>query len=138
MIRIELEIYLKQTVSDLETQNEPSSTDFPVLGNYSYDFDFSTLSPLLSDVPLSQKSEMKFQVNILEAAEEIIFCQDPLSGETNKEDNGEKITRHEDVTNFSSQVWMMYFDGSKSKEGLGERCILIDPKGKKNFLSYRL
>jgi ribonuclease HI len=32
----------------------------------------------------------------------------------------------------------LYFDGSKSQEGLGEGCILIESKGKKNFLSFRL
>jgi ribonuclease HI len=32
---------------------------------------------------------------------------------------------------------MMYFDGSKSQEGSGTRCILIEPKGKQNFLSFR-
>jgi ribonuclease HI len=56
-------------------------------------------------------------------------------GAADKEDEGEKITRHEEVTIFSSQVWTMYFDGSKSQEGLGAGCILIDPKGKKNFVS---
>jgi hypothetical protein len=35
MIRIDRERYLKHTVTDLEALNEPSSTDFPVLGNYS-------------------------------------------------------------------------------------------------------
>jgi hypothetical protein len=80
MIRIDREIYLKHIVTDLETLNEPSSTDFPVLGNYSYDSDFRNFSPLSSDVPLTQNSEMTFQVNILAATEEIIFCQDPLSG----------------------------------------------------------
>jgi ribonuclease HI len=49
-----------------------------------------------------------------------------------------KITRHEEVTNFSSQVWTLYFDGSKLQEGSGEGCILIDPKGKQNFLSHKL
>jgi ribonuclease HI len=81
---------------------------------------------------------MTFQVNLLAAAEESIFCQDSPSGVADKEDESEKIARHEEVTNFSSQVWTLYFDGSKSQEGLGAGCILIDPKGKQNFLSYRL
>jgi len=42
----------------------------------------------------------------------------------------EEITRHEEVAKFHSQVWTLYFDGSKSQEGSGARCILIDPKGK--------
>ena len=37
-----------------------------------------------------------------------------------------------------SQTWTLYFDGSKSKEGSGVRCILIDQKGKCHFLSCRL
>ena len=37
MIRIDRERYLKHIVTDLETLNETSSTDFPVLGNYSFD-----------------------------------------------------------------------------------------------------
>jgi hypothetical protein len=45
MIRIDRERYLKHTVTDLETLNEPSSTDFPVLGNYSCDSDFGNFSP---------------------------------------------------------------------------------------------
>ena len=30
--------------------------------------------------------------------------------------------------------WMLYFDGSKSKEGVGERFLLIDPKGNKTCI----
>jgi hypothetical protein len=65
MIRIDRERYLKHTVTDLEAFNEPSSTDFPMLGNYSCDSDFGNFSPLSSDVPLTQNSEMDFQVNLL-------------------------------------------------------------------------
>jgi ribonuclease HI len=32
----------------------------------------------------------------------------------------------------------LYFEGSKSQEGSGLGCIFIDPKGKRNFLSYKL
>jgi len=117
MIRIDREIYLKHTVTDLETPNKLSLTDLPVLGNYSCDYDFSNLAPLSSDVPLTQNFEMAFQVNLLAAAEESIFCQDSPSGATDKEDEREKILGHEEVTNFSSQVWILYFDGSKSQEG---------------------
>jgi hypothetical protein len=61
MIRIDRERYLKHTVIDLETLNEPSSTDFPILGNYSCDSYFGNFSPLSSDVPLTQNSEIIFQ-----------------------------------------------------------------------------
>jgi hypothetical protein len=61
MIRIDRERYLKHTITDLETPNEPASTDFPVLGNYSCDSHFGDFSPLLSTVPLTQNSEIIFQ-----------------------------------------------------------------------------
>jgi hypothetical protein len=47
MIKIDREIYLKHTITDLETPNEPASTDFPVLGNYSCDSHFGEFSPLM-------------------------------------------------------------------------------------------
>jgi hypothetical protein len=77
MIRIDRERYLKHIVTDLETLNEPSSTDFPVLGNYSCDSDFGNFSPLSSDVPLTQNSEMIFQEKLSTTAEETLFCQEP-------------------------------------------------------------
>jgi ribonuclease HI len=57
---------------------------------------------------------------------------------TDKVGGGEEISRHGEVDVFRSQVWTLYFDGSKSQEGSGVGCILIDPKGKQNFMSYRL
>ena len=37
-----------------------------------------------------------------------------------------------------NQVWSLYFDGSKSKEGAGVGCIIIDPVGNKTLLACRL
>jgi hypothetical protein len=109
-----------------------------VLGNYSCDSNFRNFSPLLCDIPPTQNFEMTFQVNLLEAEEERIFYQEPLLETTDKVYEDEKITRPEEVSKFRSQVWTLYFDGSKSQEGLGEVCILIDLKGKRNFLSCKL
>jgi hypothetical protein len=55
MIRIDKEIYLKHIVTDLETPNEPSSTTFHVLGNYSCDFDFNNI-PLTCLTCLAHKN----------------------------------------------------------------------------------
>jgi hypothetical protein len=130
MIRIDRERYLKHTVIDLEALNEPSSTYLPVLGNYSCDFNFRNLSPLSSNVPLTQNSEMDFQVNILVVVEETLFFQEPLLETPDKISREEEISRNGEVDDSRSQVWMMYFDGSKSQEGSGAGCILIDLKGK--------
>jgi hypothetical protein len=52
MIRIDRERYLKHTITDLETPNEPAFINFPVLGNYSCDSHFREFSPLMLYCPL--------------------------------------------------------------------------------------
>jgi ribonuclease HI len=37
-----------------------------------------------------------------------------------------------------NQIWSLYFDGSKSKEGVGVGCIIIDPAGNKTLMACRL
>ena len=37
-----------------------------------------------------------------------------------------------------SDFWTLFFDGSKTLEGSGAGCVLIDPKKNKHFLSCRL
>jgi hypothetical protein len=138
MIRIDRERYLKHYVTDLETLNEPSLTYFPMIGNYSRGSDFENISPLSSDVPLTQKSEMTFQENLLMTVEETLFCQKPMLKIMGQIGGKEESGRQKETDGFHSKIWTLYFDGSKSKEGLWVGCILIDPKGKRNFLSYRL
>ena len=44
------------------------------------------------------------------------------------------------VDSFSvdNVFWTLYFDGSKTLEGSGAGCVLIDPQKNKHFLSCRL
>ena len=42
----------------------------------------------------------------------------------------------EEVTN--PNLWTLYFDGSRNKEGLGVGCFLIDPHNDKTMLACRL
>ena len=51
---------------------------------------------------------------------------------------GKESNKKEGEVNFLSHIWTIYFDGFKSQEGSGVVCILIDPKGKCHFLSYRI
>jgi ribonuclease HI len=39
---------------------------------------------------------------------------------------------------YTHDIWTLYFDGSKYQEGDGARCLFIDPRGKRSFLSCRL
>jgi ribonuclease HI len=36
------------------------------------------------------------------------------------------------------ECWTLYFDGSKSNEGAGAGCVLIDPSGNKTLMACRL
>jgi hypothetical protein len=97
MIKIDRERYLKHMVTDLETPNEPASTDFPILGNYSCDSHFENFSPLLSNVSLTQNSEIVFQEESSMPIEYSLFCQSPALelpqekiGEQNPDDRRER------------------------------------------------
>jgi ribonuclease HI len=38
----------------------------------------------------------------------------------------------------NAQIWSLYFDGSKYKEGAGVGCVLIEPAGNNTFISCQL
>jgi hypothetical protein len=130
MIKIDRERYLKHTITDLETLNEPSLIDFPVLGHYSCDSHFENFSPHSSDVPLTQNFEMIFQEELRTMADKTLFCQETPSKIIEQIGRGEGGDKKEESDRFFPQVWTLYFDGSKSQEGFGVGCILINPKGK--------
>jgi ribonuclease HI len=138
MIRIDRERYLKHTVTDLETPNEPTSTNFPVLGNYSCDSHFGDFSPLMSTVPLTQNSELIFQEESSMPIGDSLFFQNPATELTGQEIGEQEINEEQEKSDCRSQIWTLFFDGSKSQEGSGEGCILINPKGQCHFLSCRL
>jgi hypothetical protein len=65
-----------------------------------------------------------------------------ISTITNPEQQSE-ISSHTQITTLKNdpnivdddEIWSLYFDGSKSREGVGVGCVLIDPKGNKTFIS---
>jgi len=91
MIKINRERYLNHMITDLETPNKPASTDFLVLGNYSCDSHFGDFSPLLSVVPLTQKSEIIFQEELSMPIENALFCQNPAIDLTGREIGKQEI-----------------------------------------------
>ena len=99
MIRIDRERYLKHMVTDLETPNEPTATDFPILGNYSCDSHFGNFAPLLTNVPLTQNSKIIFQEESLMPIEDSLFCQNPTLGileeKVGEQNTGEERERGE-------------------------------------------
>ena len=117
MIKIDRERYLKQTVTDLETLNEPSLTDFPMLGNYSYDSYFKNFSPLSYNVPLTQKSEMIFQEELSIVAAETLFCQEPVSKIIELTKGKEESNKREEDDTLFPQVWTHILMDLNHKKG---------------------
>ena len=110
-IRVNRERYLKLTVTDLNYPNEPYTppADSPeVQGMDTFFGNFmAEVSP----------------INDLQQQSEIIACTQPTTAiqQTHEPDG--------------NQTWSLYFDGSKSKEGAGAGCIIIDPAGNKTLMA---
>jgi ribonuclease HI len=113
-IRVNRERYLKFTVTDLNDPNEPYTppADSPeVQGMDTFFGNFmAEVSPI--DNPQQQS--------------EIIACTQPTT------------SIQQSCEPDENQIWSLYFDGSKSKEGAGAGCIIIDPAGNKTLLACRL
>jgi ribonuclease HI len=113
-IRVNRERYLKFTVTDLNDPNEPYTppADSPeVQGMDTFFGNFmAEVSPI--DNPQQQS--------------EIIACTQPTA------------SIQQSCEPDENQIWSLYFDGSKSKEGAGAGCIIIDPAGNKTLLACRL
>jgi hypothetical protein len=115
MIKIDRERYLKHTVTDLETPNETSSTDFPILGNYSCESYFRNFAPLLSDVPLTQNFEFIFQEKTPIPIGDILFYQNSVLELAKQEVREQETNKGNENSDSRSQIWTLYFDGSKSQ-----------------------
>jgi hypothetical protein len=113
MIMIDRERCIERTVTDLDTPNEPLSTYFPVLHNYSCDSYFGNLSPYQSDIPSKKKSKIIFQIDLLVASEESMTHQEFPTKVVAQEVEIEETTSHVEIGNPSLLMWIMYFDGSK-------------------------
>ena len=120
-IKILKEPTMKYNVTRLEEKNEPVNY---VLGNY-----FIELEPgnyqteEASNIPDTQPNLLQFlqadeiDCNIVDLVSDVVYNSNSI-----------------EVDSF----WTLYFDGSKTLEGSGAGCVLIDPRKNKHFLSCRL
>jgi hypothetical protein len=113
-IKVNRERYLKFTVTDLNDPNEP--------------FTPSAGSPEIQGMDT-------FFGNFM----------DKTSTITNPEQQYEILTYTQPTSSSQwthatdkNQIWSLYFDGSKSKEGAGAGCVLINPVGNKTLIACRL
>ena len=108
---------MKHTVTELDDSNEPVLFTDTIMGNYVVDSFFGNLEAETSSVQdLEQQSKF---FHITQVSDEIPVLN----------------TAHLDLNNG---LWCLYFDGSKSMEGAGAGCLLIDPHRKRYFVACRL
>jgi ribonuclease HI len=113
-IKVNREHYLKFTVTDLNDPNEPftPSVDSPeIQGMDTFFGNFMADTSAITN--LEQQSEI------------VAYMQPSVSTQWSHAPD-------------KNQIWSLYLDGSKSKEGVGVGCVIIDPAGNKTLIACRL
>ena len=119
------EPHMKHSITQLEGNNEPVNVSSSVLGNY-----------ILELEPGNYQAEEAIceshtQSDLLQFSR----TDDIDCNIVNLLFNIESNTNQVDLEDI---FWFLYFDGSKTQEGSGVGCVLIDSEKNKHFLSYRL
>ena len=120
-IKVLREPQMKHNVTQLEGKNEPVNS---VLGNYFLELELGNYqaeeASNISDIQpnLFQFSRAdKIDCSIVDLVSDVVSSSNLVGVES---------------------FWILYFDGSKTLEGSGASCVLIDPEKNKYFLSCRL
>ena len=121
-LKVDREPFMKQTVTDLNGSNESVSFFNNQFEHFTFDTFFGDLP---ADVSPTENVQKQSQITHLTSM--------PFSS-----------TIVHNVYNVNTKfridpvVWTLFFDGSRSKEGAGAGCVLIDPKGIKTMIACRL
>ena len=116
---------MKHNVTQLEGNNENIKFSSSVLGNYFLDIEPRNYQAY----EVSHESDTQLQLLYFSRTDDI-DCNI-----VNLVSNLESNTNQVDLEN---RFWFLYFDGSKTQEGSGADCVLIESEKNKHFLSYRL
>ena len=116
---------MKQNVTQLEGKNEPSNFSCSILGNY-----FLDLEPRNYQAEeVSQELDIQFNILRFSWADDM-ECNIVNLGTNEGNDTNQVVLK--------DRFWILYFDGSKTQEGSGACCVLVDPEINKHYLSCRL
>jgi ribonuclease HI len=116
-LRVNREHYLKYTVTDLNDPNEPFVPSVNALENQGMNTFFGNFVAEISTIAdPNQQSEISVCTQVMTSNHTVNI-----------------VHSYE-----NDEIWSLYFDGSKSHEGVGVGCLLIDPKGNKTFIACRL
>ena len=128
---------MKHMVTGLYDTHESVMFSNSILGKFHFDTLFRELEVKLSPLVNSNKQyELLHTTWIVEPHCTIVY-------DCTKVDYSTCTNLVSSSTNFSlelidPQIWTIYFDGSKNKEGVGVGCLLIDPHGNKTMLACHL
>jgi ribonuclease HI len=113
-INVNCECYLKFTVTDLNDPNEPftPSADSPEIQGMDTFF-----GNFIAETFAITNPEQHFEI--------VTYTQPTVSTQWSHAPD-------------KNQTWSLYFDRSKSKEGAGAGCVIIDPAGNKTLIACRL
>ena len=145
---------MKHVVTDLNDTNEPVMFNNSILGNYSYDTFFgnytyetssftesNTQSEILHCTQIVESnSNIVYQTNITSSVQSNIIPEDILEVFINSTNptNPKKIENSKSTIQPKKEdpnMWMLFFDGSKSLEGAGVGFILKDTKETKKLIA---
>ena len=110
---------MKHTITKLDAPNEPIMFINTILGNYCFDTFFGDFPTEESSVPKNAISELMF-----------------YDHETTPGDDEQTAIVLE--TEKKEDFRTLYFDGSKTKEGVEVGCVLVNPKKNKTLITCRL
>ena len=138
-IKVEHERYTKHMVTNLNDPNEPVMFSNSILRNFCFHTFFYELEVELSPLIDSDKYfELLHSIHIAKHNYIIIY-----SSSCTEVDSSDYTTIVSSSTNFCVEdtdpnLWTLYFDGYRNKEGVGVGCLLIDPHGNRMMLACHL
>jgi hypothetical protein len=111
---------MKHIVKNLKGKNEPVSFDHSILGNCFSETDYGIYEAQTSEIPTELQLGLypRAHNGICPIITNLVFS---FSNDTN-----------------APNKWAMFFDGSKTQDGVGIGCVLIDPIQGKTLISCRL
>ena len=112
---------MMHTVTEFEQSNEPVAFNNNILGGYSAE----------SFLGNFEAPQSPFSVNTF-----VSQIENFSQSDSSRIVNISNVIVDNPIDKYL--FWSLYFDGSKSSDGAGAGCILIDPYGEKTMLSCRL
>ena len=116
---------MKHNATHLERKNEPVNFSFLVLGNYFLELKPGNYRAKEVNCELYTQSDLLQFSRTDDIDYNIVNLVNNIGSDTNQ-------------LELEDRFWFLYFDGSKTQEGSGSGCVLIDLEKNKQFLSCRL